>query len=52
MLPQSQMQPSMFNQPVRLLVSAKAYQPANSVFLSQQTSTSQAYQPETNHRTG
>ena len=32
-------------QPVRLLVSARAYQPANSVFLSQQTSTSRAYQP-------
>jgi len=28
---------------VRLLVSAMAYQPANSVFLSQQTNTSQAY---------
>jgi len=33
------------NQPVRLMVSAKAYQPANSVFLSQQTSTSWAYHP-------
>ena len=32
-------------QHVRLLVSARAYQPANSVFLSQQTSTSRAYQP-------
>ena len=32
-------------QPVRLLVSARAYQPANSVFLSQQISTSRAYQP-------
>ena len=32
-------------QPVRSLVSARAYQPANSVFLSQQTSTSRAYQP-------
>ena len=30
---------------VRLLVSARAYQPANSVFLSQQISTSRAYQP-------
>jgi len=38
---------SITTQPVRLLVSAKAYQPANSVFLSQQTSTStsRAYQP-------
>ena len=33
------------NQPVRLLVSARAYQPANSVFLSQQTSISRVYQP-------
>ena len=32
-------------QPVRLLVSARAYQSANSVFLSQQTSTSRTYQP-------
>ena len=32
-------------QPVRLLVSAKAYQLANSIFLSQQTSTSRTYQP-------
>ena len=30
-----------YTQLVRLLVSARAYQPANSVFLSQQTSTSQ-----------
>ena len=30
---------------IRLLVSARTYQPANSVFLSQQTSTSRAYQP-------
>ena len=29
------------NQPVRLLVSIRAYQPANSIFLSQQTSISQ-----------
>ena len=35
----------MVNQPVRLLVSVRTYQAANSVFLSQQTSTSQAYQP-------
>jgi len=34
------------SEPVRLLVSARAYQPANSVFLSQQTSTSRAYQPK------
>jgi len=33
------------SQPVRLLVSAGVYQPANSVFLSQQASTSQAYRP-------
>ena len=33
------------NQHVRLLVSARAYQLANNVFLSQQTSTSRAYQP-------
>ena len=32
-----------FFQPVRLLVSARAYQPANHVFLSQQINTSQAY---------
>ena len=32
------------NQPVRSLVSARAYQPANSIFLSQQISTSRAYQ--------
>ena len=32
-------------QPVRLLVSVRAYQPANSAFLSQQTSISRAYQP-------
>ena len=32
-------------QPVRLLVSVRAYQPTNSVFPSQQTSTSRAYQP-------
>ena len=32
-------------QPVRLLVSARAYQAANSVFLSQRASTSRAYQP-------
>jgi len=32
-------------QPVRLLVSARAYQPVNSIFLSQQNSTSQTYQP-------
>ena len=31
--------------PVRLLVSARAYQPWYSIFLSQQTSTSRAYQP-------
>jgi len=34
------------NQPVRLLVSAVAYQPWYNIFLSQQTSTSQAYQPK------
>ena len=33
------------NQPVRLLVLARAYQPRYSVFLSQQTSTSRTYQP-------
>jgi len=32
------------NQLVRLLVSARTYQPANSIFLSQQTSTSRPYQ--------
>jgi len=32
-------------QPVRWLVSVRTYQPANSAFLSQQTSISQAYQP-------
>jgi len=36
-------------QPVRLLVSARGYQSANSVFLSQQTSTSQ---PKINQRIG
>jgi len=33
------------NQLVRLLVSVSAYQSGNSIFLSQQTSTSRAYQP-------
>ena len=32
-------------QPVRLLVLARAYQPWYSIFLSQRTSTSRAYQP-------
>ena len=32
-------------QPVRLLVLIRAYQAANNIFLSYQTSTSQAYQP-------
>ena len=32
-------------QPVRLLVSVKAYQSANNIFLSQQTNTRQTYQP-------
>ena len=32
-------------QRVRLLVSARAYQPANNIFLSQQTSISRTYQP-------
>ena len=32
-------------QPVRLLISARAYQPVNIVFLSRQTSISRAYQP-------
>ena len=31
-------------QSVRLLISVRAYQPANSIFLSQQTSTSRTYQ--------
>ena len=35
----------LYIQPVRLLVSARAYQTANSIFLSQQTSTSRAHQP-------
>ena len=34
-----------FDKPIRLLVSARAYQSANSAFLSQQSSTSRAYQP-------
>jgi len=40
------------NHPVRLLVSARLIQPANSVFLSQQTSTSQpkpAQKPTSEH---
>ena len=40
------------SQPVRLLVSARAYQPANSVFLSQQNSTSRAYQPKNQSANG
>ena len=38
------------SQPIRLLVSARAYQLANSVFFSQQINTSRVYQP--NQRTG